>query len=99
MDRIFVSYPVSDNPIKRKEENRALIERLQKENPDVLFISPLLLFDMEDDEKRDEIMEVCKEIILNSCDEVWSFGDSEGCRCEREFAEMYGVPLKIKKEK
>jgi hypothetical protein len=40
---------------------------------------------MENDDKREEILQVCFKII-DICDEVWIYGDSEGCKKEREYA-------------
>lgn len=98
MNRIFISHPLSDNPPVRRGQNRELIERLQKKYPDVLFISPLLTFDYidnEDEYQREEILGFCEDVIANGLvDEIWIFGDSEGCKFEREVAEMYGVPIK-----
>lgn len=96
MKRVFVSHPLSDDPIVRKEENRALLERLIQKHPDVLFISPLLLFDCyeTDEDIRDEIMEMCQDLI-KLVDEVWSFGNTSGCMEEREYAEAEGIPLTI----
>lgn len=98
--RIFISHPCGDNVPLRREQNRALIERLQRKYPDALFLSPLLLFDYMDDEGdfRDDIMQVCFEMIEYLADEVWVFGNSEGCREEVEFAESVGIPIKTKGE-
>lgn len=99
MKRVFISYPFSDNPKKRQEENRRLLELLAKKHPDILFISPLLLFSCykeEDAGLRDEVMDVCREIIWNVCDELWSYGDSEGCIMEREYADMAGIKIERK---
>jgi len=95
MKRVFISHPCSDNPPVRRGQNRELIERLQRDNPDVLFISPLLMFDyLDDEDARDDILATCCDIIEFICDEVWIFGDSEGCQVERKFAESIGIPIK-----
>jgi hypothetical protein len=44
---------------------------------------------MEDDLQREEILQVCYRLI-DICDEVWIYGDSEGCRKEREYALSLG---------
>lgn len=40
---------------------------------------------MKDDSNREEILQVCFRLIDIS-DEVWIYGDSEGCKNEREYA-------------
>jgi hypothetical protein len=50
---------------------------------------------MENDDKREEILQVCFKII-DICDEVWVYGDSEGCRKEREYALSIGKSVVIK---
>jgi len=40
---------------------------------------------MENDDKREEILQVCFRLI-DICDEVWVYGDSEGCNKERYYA-------------
>ena len=97
MTRVFISHPLQDNVPIRRGQNRELLERLQREHPDVLFISPLLLFDYldeDDEDARDDILATCCDLIEFICDEVWIFGNSEGCRIEREFAESIGIPIK-----
>jgi len=97
MKRVFISHPCSDNVPVRRAQNRELIERLRKENPDVLFISPLLLFDYfeeEDPKFRGEILDTCCAMMEFVCDEAWIFGDSQGCKIEREYAKKIGMPIK-----
>jgi len=40
---------------------------------------------MEDDLQREEILQTCFRLI-DICDEVWIYGDSEGCEKERDYA-------------
>jgi hypothetical protein len=40
---------------------------------------------MEDDLQRESILRVCFRLI-DICDEVWVYGDSEGCNEERDYA-------------
>jgi len=62
----------------------------------ILPISPLHLFSfMENDDNREEILQVCFRLI-DICDEVWIYGDSEGCRKEREYALSTGKSVVIK---
>ena len=39
----------------------------------------------EDDDNRKKYTEVCFRLI-DICDEVWIYGDSEGCKKERKYA-------------
>lgn len=101
MQRVFVSHPYSDNPIKRREQNRNLIDILHAKYPDILFFSPVMTFDYFDVEEQDEglydeILEFCQDIIA-CCDELWSYGNSRGCTIEREYAESIGMKIERKK--
>ncbi len=93
--RVFLSHPYAGNPVQNKLKNLELLYVLKDEHPDVLFISPLLLFDYitSDEGIRDDIMRTCKDIITYCCDELWSYGDTEGCREEIEYAKKAGVPV------
>ncbi len=100
MKRVFISHPYKDDPKGNKKRVdticRELAEREGKrvdticrelaEREGIFPISPLHLFSfMEDDLQREEILQVCFRLI-DICDEVWVYGDSEGCRKEREYA-------------
>jgi hypothetical protein len=94
MLRVFVSHPLTDNVEIRRAQNRELIATLKKRCPGVLFVSPLLLFDCEEnDDARDDIMAMCKALI-SACDETWVFGRSEGCAEEAALAEKIGKNVK-----
>ena len=97
-DRIFVSFPFASNPVRNKLLNLELLYVLRDTYPSKLFISPLELFNYLQSEEgiRDDIMEFCKGLISYLCDEVWSFGESEGVVTEREYAKRAGVPVYIK---
>ena len=47
---------------------------------------------MDNDGKREEILQVCFRLI-DICDEVWIYGDSEGCRREAKYAKSVGKPV------
>jgi len=49
---------------------------------------------MEDDLQREEILQVCFRLI-DICDEVWIYGDSEGCRKEAEYARRAGKVVRM----
>jgi hypothetical protein len=95
---VFFSYPYADAPKKRKKENRKIIKRLRKIYPDVLFISPLMMFDyLEDDRHREDIMNVCKSMIENVATELWYIHKSSGVIEEILTAINTGIPV-IRKE-
>ena len=97
MKKIFVSHPLTGNI----EGNRKIERQLTKEIIAAgagLPISPLQLFgfiEEETEEQRKPIMEICKDLI-KVCDEVWIYGDSPGCKEEKEFAERIGKKVVIK---
>jgi hypothetical protein len=94
MRRVFISHPYKDDPKENKKLADTICRELE-ERGDVLPISPLHLFSfMEDDLKREEILQVCFRLI-DICDEVWVYGDSEGCRREAKYAKSVGKPVKM----
>ena len=94
MKRVFISHPYKDDP-KRNKKRVDTICRELAEKDDILPISPLHLFSfMEDDDNREEILQVCYRLI-DICDEVWIYGDSEGCRMELEYARSIGKVVRM----
>ncbi len=93
--RVFISHPYKDDP----KGNKKLVDTICRElaeKDDILPISPLHLFSfMKDDSNREEILQVCFRLI-DICDEVWVYGDSEGCRKEMEYALSIGKSVVIK---
>ncbi|MGB9813517.1 MAG: DUF4406 domain-containing protein [Thermovenabulum sp.] len=86
MRKVFISHPYKDDP----EGNKKKVDKICRGLTGVLPISPLHLFSfMDSDNNREEIMEVCYKLI-DICDEVWVYGDSEGCRKEAEYAKKTG---------
>ncbi len=91
--RIFVSHPYRSNPERNKQMADAICKYLSRKG--FLPISPLHLFSyMQDDSRRQEILEVCKRLIDIS-DEVWVYGDSAGCLEEMRYAKRTGKPVRI----
>lgn len=89
MKRVFISHPYKDNPQENKKHVDSICRELAQ-NKNILPISPLHLFSfIEDDCQREEILKVCLRLI-DICDEVWIYGDSEGCRKERAYARSQG---------
>ena len=94
MKRVFISHPYKDNPTGNKKQADAICRELA-ERDDILPISPIHLFRfMENDDKREEILQVCFRLIDIS-DEVWIYGDSEGCRKEAEYARRAGKVVRM----
>lgn len=95
MKNVFISHPLKGD----FEGNRKKVDTICKESIEqgLLPISPLHLFhflDKETPKLRNEIMKVCYELIDIS-DEVWIYGDSEGCRLEKKYAEQTGKKVVI----
>ncbi len=84
MKRVFVSHPFASDPVGNRVRVDIICHDLVKQG--ILPISPLHLFSfMENDDNREEILQVCFGLI-DICDEVWIYGDSEGCEKERDYA-------------
>ena len=95
MKRVFISHPYKDDPKGNKKRVDTICRELARKG-DILPISPLHLFSfMEDDRQREEILQVCYRLI-DICDEVCIYGDSEGCRMERAYALSRGKRVVIK---
>lgn len=92
--RVFVSHPYADNPIGNKIKANRICKYLLKQG--YLPISPLHLFSyMENDnEIRDDIMQFCYELI-DKCDIIHIYGDSDGCRKEHDYAYQMGKEIQV----
>jgi len=91
--KIFVCHPYKDNPKINKENVEVICREIT--NNGYLPVSPLHLFSfMENDNERNDILQLCLEII-NICDEVWVYGDSDGCRNEMRYADSINKPVRI----
>lgn len=97
MKWIFISHPLTGNEEENKAKEREICKEIL-ESKQGLPISPLALFnfiDKESQDLREMIMAVCKRMI-DICDEVWIYGDSPGCREERQYAKKQGKIIKEK---
>ena len=93
MKRVFISHPFSSDPEGNRVRVDIICHDLVKQG--ILPISPLHLFSfMENDDNREEILQVCYRLI-DICDEVWIYGDSEGCRMELEYARSIGKVVRV----
>jgi histidyl-tRNA synthetase len=92
MKKVFISHPFSKNMLI----NKMNVEKICQEINGVIPISPLHLFSfMKDDKLRNEILKVCFQLI-DLCDEVWVYGNSEGCNKEVEYANTKGIKVVVK---
>ncbi len=89
----FISHPYANDPI----ENKIKVDKICKywSKKGVIPISPLHLFSFyEDDSNREEIMNICYKLI-DIVDVVFIYGDSEGCKLERVYAEKQDKPVYV----
>jgi nucleoside 2-deoxyribosyltransferase len=92
--KVFVSHPFADNPVLNRKKVDKICKDLVKQG--FIPISPLHLFSFyEDDSDREEILQFCYKLIDN-CDIVHIYGDSEGCRKEHGYAVLTGKPVEVK---
>lgn len=90
---VFISHPYSDNPEKNLKKVDKICKYWEKKN--IIPVSPLHLFSFyEHDNAREEIMKICFDLI-EICDAIYVYGNSEGCRREREYAEKIGKPVEV----
>ena len=92
---VFISHPLSEDI----EKNRRKVDKICKGiideyDKEVIPVSPLHLFGFVENEEglRNEIMQVCF-FLIEGCDEVWSYGDSKGCKLEEEYALQSNTPV------
>ena len=96
MQRVFISHPLFSEYTQAKNFLSAdRICRKAKESG-YLPVSPLHLFsyfeETETESDRLAILEYCKTLI-DTCDEVWSYGISGGCVIEVAYAKEIGKPI------
>lgn len=91
MKRVYISHPYAEAPEENKEKVEAICKDLMKTGI-VLPISPLHLFSFATDEHRRPILTACMELV-SVTDEVWMYGDSEGCKLEAQVAKQLGIPV------
>lgn len=99
MKKVFISHPFAGNPSHNRIKVQLIVEEVMGKDYDILPISPLHafgFFKVEPPQYRDEIMAYCFHMI-DGCDEVWQYGESEGCKLEVEYAKLKGIPV-VKKQ-
>ena len=96
--RVFISHPFKDDPEGNRKKVEKICKEIIEEDDFILPISPLHCFSfLKDDDKRNDIMSVCYDLIMIS-DEVWLYGDSDGCHLEKQVALDMGKKVIIKYE-
>jgi hypothetical protein len=80
--------PAAYNPRKDLQPGDPEYEKLKRSMQEFGFSF------MENDDNREEILQVCFRLI-DICDEVWIYGDSEGCRSEAKYAKSVGKPVRM----
>lgn len=89
----FISHPYANSP----KDNKIKVDKICKywSKKGVIPISPLHLFSFyEDDSNREEIMNICYKLI-DIADVIFIYGDSEGCKLERVYAEKQDKPVYV----
>ena len=87
----FISHPYVDNPTQNKIKVDKICKYWAKKG--IIPISPLHMFSFyEDDSNREKILNICYKLI-DIVDVVFIYGDSEGCRLEKEYAKEKGKPI------
>lgn len=97
MKRAYICHPYANDP----DGNKAKVDKICKDvlKQGVLPISPIHAFGyMQDDAHRQDVMQACLR-LMEICDEVWVYGDSEGCQIERYTAVQKGIKVVDKRGK
>ena len=97
MKVVFISHPYSDNPKRNLRKHARLMKRLHKQYPNILFICPLFMFQYITEETpyiRENIMRYCRTQIRFNIDELWNYGNTDGCIEEIELANSVGMYVK-----
>ena len=96
MKKVYIAHPYLGRRRNKKKVDKIIL-KLLKENPTILYVSPIhamgfYYFELS----YEDGMEHCFE-LLSMCDELWlcrGWEKSVGCRLEKEFAERTGVPIR-----
>ena len=96
LKRVFISHPFKSDPESNKQKAEGICRELISKG-EILPISPLHLFSFVEDENgiREDIIQACFQII-ETCDELWVYGNSKGCKREVELAKQVGVKVRRK---
>ena len=93
MKLVYISYPYSDNPEKRRDELFDLLPKISKE--DIVPLVPHFAFwKFQEMFGRDYAMKVCVEAV-GKCDEMWVVGNkiSPGMQMEMDYAKQNNITI------
>jgi hypothetical protein len=94
MNIVYVAHPYRGDEAENRERVGEIMRELNKDFPEVLFLSPIHAFGWLGDD-HDRALALCRR-LLAMADEIWLFGDwrhSEGCLMERDEAKKLGIEI------
>ena len=92
MKTIYVAHPFRGDPEGNREKAREKVILLKEQNPDCCFLSPLDAFRWADGFSDNEVLDMCKELVVR-CDAIYlceGWERSAGCRMEAGLARLLG---------
>ena len=92
MKTVYVAHPFRGDKEGNREKAKETCIILKERNPDCCFVSPLDAFRWADDFADDDVLEMCKELVIR-CDAIYlckGWEISAGCRAEKRIAEFAG---------
>jgi DNA polymerase-3 subunit epsilon len=98
--RVYVCHPYASDPVANVERVRAIARELA--DLDLMPVAPHLYIPAFVDEatERERALKLCLELV-DTCDELWVFGDfvSPGMQREIAFARSRGIPVVVQSGK
>ena len=94
MRTVYVAHPYRGDEAGNRERVGEIMRELNKDFPEVLFLSPIHAFGWLGDD-HDRALALCRR-LLAMADEIWLFGEwerSEGCLMERDEAKKLGIEI------
>ena len=92
MKTVYVAHPFRGDKEGNRERAKEICLELKELNPDCCFVSPLDAFRWTDDLDDEDVLEMCKELVIR-CDAIYlceGWEKSKGCQKEKMVAEMAG---------
>jgi len=104
MKRIYIAhplrgaYPYTEEKVIKNTKDATAICQLLSSTGEIIPFSPIHAFNYMEALECDQrtAMQHCFA-LLDSCDEIWVFGDwetSSGCKMEIDFARKKGMPIR-----
>lgn len=92
MKRIYISHPFANDIEGNRKKVTEICRELEAQG--YLPISPIHLFGWKvDDSNREEVLKADLELMW-LCEELWKYGESEGCNLEEEYATTCDIPVR-----